>query len=177
MASCDVLIPFIRSWEGGWSDDPKDSGGATMCGITMATFTAWRTGIGLPRPTKDDLRHISDAEWRDIFLYRYWRPLRADEFWSQAVANMLVDWYWHSGIVAVRTLQRLVRTEEDGIIGIRTLAKLNARDPRELFTELRNARIKFLTDLAVRKPSQNRFLAGWLRRVNSIEYDTLRPNK
>lgn len=96
---------------------------------------------------------------------------------SQAVANMLVDWYWHSGIVAVRTLQRLVRTEEDGIIGIRTLAKLNARDPRELFTELRNARIKFLTDLAVRKPSQNRFLAGWLRRVNSIEYDTLHPNR
>ena len=177
MASCDALIPFIRSWEGGWSDDPNDSGGATMCGITMDTFTAWRTEHNLPRPTKEDLRHITDAEWRDIFLSRYWQPLRAGELWSQGVANMLVDWYWHSGTTAVKTLQRLVRTTQDGIIGIRTLAAANARDPKELFRELRNARIKFLTDLAMRKPSQNRYLAGWLRRVNSIEYDTLTLNR
>ncbi|MCP8894345.1 hypothetical protein KYK29_05335 [Shinella daejeonensis] len=28
-------------WEGGWADHPKDPGGATMKGITLATFRRW----------------------------------------------------------------------------------------------------------------------------------------
>lgn len=31
-------VPFVHSREGAWSDNPKDSGGATMRGITLSTF-------------------------------------------------------------------------------------------------------------------------------------------
>ena len=92
MAKIEILVPFIKSWEGGWSDKPHDKGGATMCGITLKTFTEWRTSQGLPAPTKQDLRDITDDEWLRIMRVKYWNRLRADQIECQAVANMAVDW-------------------------------------------------------------------------------------
>lgn len=177
MAQSSILIPFIQSWEGGWTDNPADSGGATMRGITLATFIRWRLDNGLPRPDKTDLRAITEAEWRDIFHFYYWNRLRADDIQSQAVANMLVDWYWHSGITSVRNLQRLCRVIADGIIGPKTLAAVNACNPEQLFRQLREARITYLTGITERRPDQRQFLKGWLRRVNSITYTGLILNE
>lgn len=33
-----VHVPYTLSWEGGWSDNPADNGGATMRGVTLGTF-------------------------------------------------------------------------------------------------------------------------------------------
>jgi len=33
-----LLIPTVHRWEGGWADHPSDPGGATMRGVTLATF-------------------------------------------------------------------------------------------------------------------------------------------
>jgi hypothetical protein len=33
-----VIIPTTHKWEGGWSDHPSDSGGATMRGVILTTF-------------------------------------------------------------------------------------------------------------------------------------------
>ena len=38
MADAKKLIPFILKWEGGFANHPKDKGGATNKGITIATF-------------------------------------------------------------------------------------------------------------------------------------------
>lgn len=32
------------SHEGGWADDPRDAGGATMKGVTLATYRRWKPG-------------------------------------------------------------------------------------------------------------------------------------
>ena len=34
----NVVIPVIQLWEGGWTDHPNDSGGATMRGVILKTF-------------------------------------------------------------------------------------------------------------------------------------------
>jgi len=34
-----LIIPTIHSFEGGWSDHPNDSGGATMRGVIVSSFT------------------------------------------------------------------------------------------------------------------------------------------
>lgn len=177
MAKSDILIPFIKSWEGGWSDDPHDSGGATMCGITLATYTKWRAGLGYPRPTKKQLRNISDDEWHQIFRELYWNRLSADLIESQAVANMAVDWYWHSGIVAIRSLQQLSGTVVDGVVGPNTIRAVNRCHPETLFCQLSQDRTDFLHNLVIKKPAYTRYLSGWLRRVNSIKYDELILNQ
>ena len=40
MANVDILLPFILKYEGGFVNDPADSGGATNKGVTIAT---WRS--------------------------------------------------------------------------------------------------------------------------------------
>lgn len=82
-------MTFIREWEGGWADNPNDPGGATMKGITIGTFIRWRVERGLPTPTKDDLRNITDAEVNEIYRKWYWEASGADKLeWPLALAQM-----------------------------------------------------------------------------------------
>ena len=55
MAKCEVLKPFILSWEGGFANVPGDRGGATNRGVTIATF---RSVFGQDK-TVDDLKRVS----------------------------------------------------------------------------------------------------------------------
>lgn len=59
--------------EGGWADNPKDPGGATMKGVTLATFRRWK-----PKATKAELRAISDEMLQKIYRTDYWNPVKGD---------------------------------------------------------------------------------------------------
>ena len=59
MANHKILAPFILSHEGGFSNNPKDPGGATMRGVTLATS---RSVYG-SKKTVADLKRITSAEW------------------------------------------------------------------------------------------------------------------
>jgi len=59
---------IVREFEGGYSDDPKDPGGATNFGITHKTLAAWR---GKP-VSKADVANMSYQEAKDIYFSEYW---------------------------------------------------------------------------------------------------------
>lgn len=81
-------MEFVKSWEGGYVDNPNDPGGATNKGITLATYTRWRQAHGQPVPTKDDLRAISDDEAYSIYREWYWQESGADKLpWPLALAH------------------------------------------------------------------------------------------
>jgi lysozyme family protein len=166
MAKIEQLVPFILKWEGGFSNDPADTGGATMRGITWKTFREYRSSRGQPAPTLADLKAMSMAEWTDILRTRYWDPWQADRIESQAVANLLVGWGWGSGVgTAVRQLQQLLKLDADGIVGPKTLGAINGPDEVELFRRIWLARKDFFVDIVKRNPSQIKFLSGWLNRL------------
>lgn len=188
MASIDNLIPFILKWEGGFVNDPTDRGGATNKGVTLATYEAYCKRKGYPRPTVADLKHISDAHWRDIIKTMYWDKWHADEIHSQKVANILVDWVWASGIHGIKKPQALLGVKADGIVGDKTLSAVNFADPEELFTEIYQERVKFINAIVARsvaayekkigrkatekellKYTQKRFEKGWLNRLLDIK--------
>ena len=78
-ADFQKALTFVLKWEGGWSDNPADPGGATMKGITLGTYTAWRKAHGWPVPSKADLKAITDAEVQDIYWANYWLASGADK--------------------------------------------------------------------------------------------------
>ena len=137
MADYRIPIPFILKWENGWSDDPDDSGGATMKGVTLDTFKEFCKRKGRPEPTKEDLRNISDEGWNSIYKEMFWDTLGADEFNNQNVANIMIDWRWMSGRLAIKRLQLIVGTKDDGIVGPVTLAAVNSKDPLRLFEQIK----------------------------------------
>lgn len=165
------LAPFILRWEGGFVNDPADLGGATNRGITIATYATYCKKKGYPVPTIERLKGISEKEWAEILKTMYWDRWKADQIKSQSVANILVDWVWASGTNGLKIPQQLLGVVVDGIVGVKTLAALNSRNPEELFEEIKKARIKFVDDICKARPANNKFKKGWLNRINDLKFE------
>lgn len=171
MAKSEILIPFIKSWEGGFVNHPNDKGGATNKGITIGTF---RSVYGQGKSV-EDLKRITDAQWQYIFRRLYWNRWQADDIASQSIANLLVDWVWLSGRYGITIPQALLGVKVDGIAGPKTVAAINACEPSLLFRQLWSDRKAYIGMIAS-KPGQSVFLKGWMRRLNSIKYGRLECN-
>ena len=117
---------------------------------------------------------MTDNEWRHIFKSLYWDKCKADDIADQSIANMLVDFAWHSGVTtAIKKLQKIVGVTSDGICGVQTIGTINSRYAPETFKLLKAARMRYLQGIVKNKPSQARFMKGWTKRVNAIEYGKL----
>ena len=172
MANVNQLAPFILKWEGGFVNDPADLGGATNMGVTIG---AWKS-CGYDKDGDgdidvDDLRLLTREDVvNQVLKPHYWDRWKADDIKSQSVANILVDWVWASGAHGIKIPQRLLGVSVDGIVGPKTLAAVNARNPRELFDMIKIARFDFIEDICRKRPANNKFKRGWMNRINDIAY-------
>lgn len=172
MANVNQLAPFILKWEGGFVNAPADLGGATNMGVTIG---AWKS-CGYDKDGDgdidvDDLRLLTREDVVNRVLKpHYWDRWKADDIKSQSVANILVDWVWASGAHGIKIPQRLLGVSVDGIVGPKTLAAVNARNPRELFDMIKIARFDFIEDICRKRPANNKFKRGWMNRINDIAY-------
>ena len=210
MATVDKLIPTIIKWEAGtvgegltnetlfekarrkgFANDPADTGGATMVGVTLETFKAYRKKNGKKPPTVTDLKNIAYEEWRDILKTMFWDKMRADEIRNQSIANLCVNTVWGSGDGYIKTIQQVVGVAADGIVGPITLKAINENPhPDWLFRRLWERRKKFFEDIVARsvadyekklgrpatemeklQHTKKRFLQGWLNRLNDFKYE------
>lgn len=163
----DKFISYIKSWEGGYANDPRDSGGPTNKGITIATF---RSVFGQSK-TIDDLKNMTDEQWWKVFKTKFWDKYKADNINDEWLRYLLVDWLWGSGKWAIIKVQKYLGLNPDGIVGPKTIAAINDKDPKELFTSLWKLRSDYLYSIS--KGKNRVFLKGWLRRLNGIQYGKL----
>lgn len=131
------------AYEGGWADNPKDPGGATMKGITLGTFRKY-----FPKATKKDLRNISASNVQVIYHDGYWTPIKGDTL-AKGVDLATFDAGVNSG--PSRALQWL-------------MASIGGA-PEDTVKKLCAARLGFLHALSTFKT----FGRGWTRRVTEIE--------
>ena len=155
----------------GYSNHPNDSGGATMCGITLATYSKYRKTKGRNAPTLHDLRNITLSEWLYILKVFYWDRMKADQIRNQSIANLCVDNVWVSGTGYIRQIQEVLHVKADGIVGQVTLDAVNSSDQRELFNRLRERRRVFFSNLVVARKSNGDFIKGWLNRLNDYKFE------
>lgn len=172
MSDFKTALKIALSHEGGYANVPGDTGGETYRGISRNNWPAWR-GWGIIDKSKPKhnqvLKDKQLAGLVEVFYYEhFWKPIQGDRIHDQSVANLLMDFYIHSGYHAIKAIQRVVKVKDDGIVGTQTLAAINAADPVAVFAGLKAARIKFLKEIVTRRPDQQKFLAGWMNRVNSF---------
>lgn len=177
MAQLDPIAKFILSYEGGFVNDPKDRGGATNMGVTIATWRAQgydKNGDGVI--DVKDLKLLSVQDVMKIMRNNYWNRWKADSIQDQNLANTLVDWVWSSGKNGIVIPQQMLGVTADGIVGPKTIKALNSVPPKTFFEKLRKRRLQFIDNIIKRNPSQKRFEAGWHRRINAINYGFMIAN-
>lgn len=146
--------------EGGWADHPRDPGGATMKGVTLATFRRYK-----PAATKDDLRAISDADVERIYRDGYWKPVNGDLL-QPGVDLAVFDFGVNSGTGrAARHLQAVAGAKQDGVIGIKTIGAVDAMLGDVVVKKLCARRLSFVRGLR----TWDVFGRGWSRRIADIE--------
>ena len=189
MAKVESIVPFILKWETGttgigltneqlfekaklkgFANDPDDLGGATMCGVTLATFTAYCRRKGYPQPTIVRLKAITYKEWLEILKTMFWDKWKADQINNESIALILVDWVWGSGKYGITIPQRAIGVTADGIVGPKTIAAVNARDPKQLFDLIRKERLAYIERICKSRPANVKYKKGWLNRLNDIKF-------
>lgn len=158
-------LALILKHEGGYVDHPEDPGGATMKGITLATFSAFK---GKPM-SKDELRAISDADVTAIYKDQYWDALNCDDL-KPGVDLLAFDMAVNKGVRrAVRLMQRGAGATEDGVLGPKSMSAINAMDADTLIAKVSEERRDFYKSLKTFAT----FGRGWLRRVDETEKEAL----
>ncbi|MBU2866851.1 holin-associated N-acetylmuramidase [Pacificibacter marinus] len=183
MKTVQQIANDIIAREGGYVDDPDDLGGATNFGVTIGTLR--RLGIdndGDGRVTSSDVRMLTRAQARDIFVEHYFSGPRIDEL-PPVLHATVFDMYVNAGTNAVRILQRLLvdmgqNIVVDGQIGPQTIeACLIAQSlaPHHLADAFGIARRNYYYALADRRPKSRKYAkrrdggkGGWITRAEEF---------
>lgn len=164
--SLQTALAFTLPAEGGYSDNPADPGGATMHGITQATYSRYLKSKGLTdRPVKD----IEDFEVQAIYSEMYWTPSHAGEL-SPRLGVVVFDTAVNTGCQrAIKLLQDSAGVESDGVFGVATRTTLEGIPDAEICEALIDARRSFYRGLVSEKPNLAEFLHGWLSRCDQLQ--------
>lgn len=166
MARFDDCLKFVLEREGGFVNDPADSGGATNKGVTQRVYDTWRRARAEPERS---VRDIEDAEVRAIYHENYWVAASCPEL-PEPIDLLHFDTAVNLGPgTAARMLQTALNMSiVDGIVGHRTLANARANDALTTCARYSNLRVTRYIVIAAGSPEKRKFLRGWLRRVGAL---------
>lgn len=169
MANFDLAYKKTALFEGaGLSNDPKDRGGMTFCGISRKFHPDWPGWVALDAGDLDEAKALLTPFYRA----EYWDRLMLGQMLNQSLADEIFDTAVNCGKAkAVKILQEalyLLRQQVtvDGVLGYKTLAEANAyKYPKSLLKVMNGLQFEHYRLLCKKDPSQLRFFRGWMERV------------
>lgn len=165
MAKIELYAPKLWKIEGGFVDDPDDSGGETNHGITILIFRSY-----FPKASIEDLKNMTYEQYENILKKSYWNRWKADIISNQSIAEFLVDWTYNSGVYGIKIPQRILKVDIDGFVGNKTIQAVNNSNQEQFFNALKAERKNFYDRIVHNNPSQRKFYNGWMARINQFSF-------
>jgi lysozyme family protein len=177
----DAIAHTLVEWEGGFQNWTSDSGNwvtmpdgsreliGTMRGITPAALAAYR-GVPAYTITVDDIKSVTPELAAEILMDDYYTgPGYGKLPWCALIENVM-DFGVNAGPRrATRTLQRIVGTADDGVIGPLTIDAVwnyllnnTMADAVDEYTDMRRS---FYIRISQPGTKNHKFRRGWLRRA------------
>lgn len=142
----DCLTRVLKS-EGGYTNNPNDSGGPTNFGITLKDYRLYINKSG----TATDVKNMTINDAKSIYKSKYWDALGCDSLES-GVDYTVFDYGVNSGLGRPRKALQRFKT----LKGIPLIDAIN------------DERVSFLKALEVAQPKDKVFDKGWMTRVSSV---------
>lgn len=162
MGEFERCLAKVLVHEGGYSNHPKDPGGATMRGVTQRVYDAYRDRKVCARQA---VKSIDVLELNEIYRTSYWDLIRGDEL-PVGVSYVVFDGAVNSGVKrSVMWLQKALGVVADGVMGPATVAAAKSANPMNLISKICATRLAFLKALK----TWPTFGKGWARRVEEAE--------
>jgi lysozyme family protein len=140
----------------GYVNDPDDAGGETKFGVAK-------------NANQDiDIKAMTWEDAKAVYYKRYWLAGSCDKMPAR-LAVLHFDGCVNHGVKrAGMFLQRAVGATPDGDVGPVTLSKVATAHELESCAKICDLRAQFYRDIVTNKPTQAKFLNGWLRRINEM---------
>ncbi|HEY5593156.1 MAG TPA: glycosyl hydrolase 108 family protein [Paludibacter sp.] len=134
MANYKSAIARVLLTEGGYANDPDDSGGETYRGISRVNWPKWSgwATVDKMKAQPNFPRNLKGNVTLDIYVtlfYKtnFWDPIGGDQINDQAIADLIVDSAVNEGIKpAIRRAQLIVGLPATGVIDHLLIEKLNS---------------------------------------------------
>lgn len=144
-ADYQKALKFVLAREGGYVNNPKDSGGATNKGITQATYNSWLTAHRMPL---EDVKNISDKNVSDIYFRNYYVASTADKIKDFRLKLLVFDTAVNMGV---------------------STAKLFLKQSNGDYNKYINLRVARYYAIVAKYPKNKIFLQGWLNRIKALK--------
>lgn len=149
-----------RNWCGYTSGKENYNGSKDLGGET-------KFGIAKNGDPKLDITNLTLGQARQIYIDRYWNPLRLSELHPE-VAAYVFDIAMGSWInKAAKMLQKAVGVLDDGKIGPKTIEKANSMSPQVVIENMKMWRKEYYKENVSKIPNNKVFLKGWTRRADT----------
>ena len=173
MANFDPYFPSIIKSEGSvYENDPTDNGGCTKFGIILQTLKDYNFDVNKDGVFNcDDVKALTIDDAKIIYKKMYWDYFKADSIKNQSLAEYIVDGAINQGKGTIaKYVQDIIGVTADGLVGNKTVEAINNHNSKDLFDKLKAKREEKYHKIVANNPSQNKFLKGWLNRLNCIDY-------
>lgn len=167
MTAFESALTFTLKHEGGYVNNPNDTGGETNFGISDRRdgIVDGKADLNGDRVPDVAIKDLTQEQAAIVYNREYWTPCKCEQL-HPAVALIVFDTAVNAGNnQAAKLLQRALKLTEDGQIGPRTIAAANA-DPKR--TVLNMATERTLHNASLK--SWPHFGRGWTRRVLDLTF-------
>ncbi|MEQ1669905.1 MAG: glycosyl hydrolase 108 family protein [Hyphomicrobium sp.] len=164
----------------GWTNDPEDSGGPTLAGITYNNYCEYIGEPGLCRPKNDRnwdpaivraLRNITDDQISDFYRTKKWSVVRGDDL-PPGIDLAVVDVCTLHGLGKARSFYRqaLALPESMRPFSDEELRAVwdTSVDWDHVIEAIAGLRRKHYYAIITKYPGKRKFLKGWLNRTRTV---------
>lgn len=166
----DKLLGEVLKIEGGYQESKEDRGNiirpdgtilGTNYGITPQVYAEYR-GTSVDTLQPEDIKNITEQEAREIYKNKFYNRTRIKDIKDENLRANVFDMGLNAGPRnAVKIIQKLLGVKEDGILGPKTLEKLNSVGvDNNIYSDKRLDYYKSITNST---PNEQ---VSWARRAN-----------
>lgn len=173
MADFEKALELTIKAEGGYVNDPNDPGGETYKGIARSRNPKWQGWVNVDI-LKNKSRFPKNLESDDdlqkkvktLYESNYWDKIQGDQIVDQDIAESIFDFAVNAGPRTSSKLAQLaVAAKSDGVIGPKTLEKINQEDTRTFLAVFALAKIGRYVNICEKRSESRKYFFGWVRRT------------